>query len=126
MTQAFVLKLLRRLYQPFGRVPYAVAVFLFVDGPVGQYTHQELTGKSAWPGPPWTVVAFYVPLVIYATSCRFLDIGLPWWSAVPYSILTFSPYLLLFQNPTMNFWIPTVGAIIFQLPAMLLQRRKAV
>lgn len=120
-AQTSILNWPRKLYQPMERVPYAVAIFLCVDAPAGQNLHQALTTGVPWGVPVWGVVSFYLLLAIYGTSCRFWDIGLPRWCAMPYSILTFAPYLLFFHNHTMSFWIPVFVVIVLQLPAMILK-----
>ncbi|MGB8580207.1 MAG: hypothetical protein WCD47_05255 [Candidatus Sulfotelmatobacter sp.] len=117
------LKRAKKFYGPIGRLAYAIIVFLTVDGPTGRYTHDALTRKGSWPAPTWTVAVFFLTLLIYATMRRFLDIGLRPWIAIPYSILTFCPYLLLFHSHTMSFWIPTLSALILQSPAMILKGR---
>jgi hypothetical protein len=115
----------KRFYQPLERVPYAVGIFLFVDAPAGQNLHQALTTGDPWRVPVWGVGIFYLLLAIYATSGRLWDIGLPRWYAVPYSILTFAPYLLLFYNHTMSFWIAVFAVIVLQLPVMILKGKPA-
>jgi hypothetical protein len=101
-------------------VPYAIWVVVFVDWDVAEALHRDLTQIEKWPwGPAWTVLAFYFPLLAYPTACRFIDAGWARWIAEPFSILTLSPYLLLFHNHTMSFWLPVAAAVVLQLPAIL-------
>jgi hypothetical protein len=116
----------KEFYGPFGHVPYAISVLL-IDSDVGEYLHRHLARIEGWPwGPAWTILPFYAPLLAYVTLCRFLDVGWTRWIAIPYSILTFSPYLLLFGGYTTNYWIPVAGAIVFQLPAILAKGKRRI
>jgi hypothetical protein len=119
------LRWLERFYGPIGRGPYAMLVFLFVDWSVGLYLHRHLTGIESWPwGPAWALIPFYLPLMVYLTLRRFLDAGWALWIAVPFSIVTLSPYLLLLRNHALSYWIPAGIAVVLQLPAMLVKGKK--
>jgi hypothetical protein len=123
LNLARVQRLLRKCYRPIGRAKYALFIVLFIDGPVGLDLHRALAGKGWWLGQPWFAVVFFLLPLVYVTSCRFLDIGLSPWLAAPYAIATFAPYLWLFRDPSINFRLPILGALVLQLPAMLCRGR---
>jgi len=100
------------LDRPIGRLWYAIAVPVCVDVPFGHRLIQD-----SWP--PWLNILFFVSLMTYGTSRRFLDAGLQRWWAVPYSIFALSPYGVLYFNHNTNVWLVTLAAVVLQIPAML-------
>ena len=126
-VRGWATRLLERVCGPLSRLPYAIWVVVFIDWDVAEALHRDLTHIEKWPwGPAWTVLPFYFPLLVYPTVCRFIDADWARWIAVPFSILTLSPFLLLFRNHTMSFWLPVLIAFVLQSPAMLVKGRKIV
>jgi len=107
------------LDRPIGRLWYALAVPACVDVPLAH----SLARRDIWP--IWLNVVFFASLMIYGTSRRFLDAGLPRWSAIPYSLLTLSPIGLLYFNHEPGLWrVVVLVTIALQIPAMLRKRKR--
>jgi hypothetical protein len=116
MRRVFAILMLDR---PMGRLWYAFAVPACVDVPLAH----SLAHPDSWPR--WLNVVFFTLLMMYGTSRRFVDAALPSWWAVPYSILTLSPFAVLYPRSNAGLWrVVAVAAIALQIPAMLWSRKE--
>jgi hypothetical protein len=98
--------------QPMSRLWYTVAVPICVDVPLG----------ASVRGRAWLYVSLYVCLLLYATVRRFLETGLSRWLALPFAIITASPYLLFNSSPAENIVLLTLVVIALQSPAMICKK----
>jgi hypothetical protein len=106
------------LDRPIGRWAYAFVVSACVDVPLAH----SLARHDIWP--TWLNIVFFASLMIYGTSRRFLDAGLPRWWAIPYSLVTLSPFGFLYFNRNADLWrFVALGAIVLQIPATLWKKR---
>jgi hypothetical protein len=72
----------------------------------------------------WLFAGAFVLLLAYMTARRSADIGWIGWWAIPYALLTLSPYAVLFFVQHADVRLITLGIVLLQVPAMVWPKRK--
>jgi uncharacterized membrane protein YhaH (DUF805 family) len=102
-----------KLNAPYPRYWYVIAVPVCGNVPLGA----SIRGRA------WIYVAVLVSALVYVTARRFVDIQWPRWWAVPYSLLSLSPYALLYRYPHMSLALVTIAVIVLQSPVAFRKAR---